>query len=157
MPTFLSKLLMLAVVLSICRALLSRQAGFDQEKQMETEKLTLKISPLSAPTEELTDRSNEKTKHCAAAPWTELLSLSELKEKRIGLFQRLSGNEVRGIAGENDCDVCVSRLTCLLFFRFKKPTIHHCFVPHFSNGRRKSPSLSYHSFPLSNELSKRCY
>ena len=72
-----------------------------------------------------------------------------------GLFQRLSGNAVRGIAGKNDCDVCVSRLICRLFFGFGKPTIDHCCVPRFSNGRRMSPSLSYHSFPLSSELRKR--
>ena len=55
---------------------------------------------------------------------------------------------------KNDCDVCVSRLICHLFFDFGKPTIDHCCVPRFSNGRRTSPSLSYHSFPLSSELRK---
>ena len=50
--------------------------------------------------------------------------------------------------------MCVSRLICHLFFDFGKPTIDHCCVPHFPNGRRTSPSLSYHSFPLSSELRK---
>ena len=60
-----------------------------------------------------------------------------------------------GIAGESDCDVCVSRWICHLFFGSAKPTLAHCCVPCFSNGRRTSPSLSYHSFPLSSELRKR--
>ena len=54
----------------------------------------------------------------------------------------------------NNCDVCDSRLICHLFFDFGKPTIDHCCVPRFSNGRRTSPSLSYHSFPLSSGLRK---
>ena len=54
----------------------------------------------------------------------------------------------------NDCDVCVSRLICHLFFDFGKPAIDHCCVPSFSNGCRTSPSLSYHSFPLSSERRK---
>ena len=54
----------------------------------------------------------------------------------------------------NDCDVCVSGLICHLFFDFGKPTIDHCCLPRFFNGRRTSPSLSYHSFPLSSELRK---
>ena len=71
-----------------------------------------------------------------------------------GLFQRLSGNEVRGIAGEKLRCVCFSFDICHLFFDFGKPTIDHCCVPRFSNGRRTSPLLSYHSFPLSSELRK---
>ena len=54
----------------------------------------------------------------------------------------------------NDCDVCVSGLIWHLFVDFGKPTIDHCCVPRFFNGRRTSPSLSYHSFPLSSELRK---
>ena len=74
-----------------------------------------------------------------------------------GLFQRLSGNEVRGIAGEKRLRYVFlpnSGLICHLFFDFGKPTIDHCCVPRFSKGRRMSPSLSYHSFPLSSELRK---
>ena len=70
------------------------------------------------------------------------------------LFQRLSGNEVRGIAGEK-------RLRCVCFsfdlsslFRFWRAIVH-CFVPRFSIRRRTSLSLSYHSFPLLSELRKR--
>ena len=54
----------------------------------------------------------------------------------------------------NDCEVCVSRLICHLIFDFGGQTIHHCFVPRFSNGCRLSLSLSYQSFPLSSELRK---
>ena len=60
-----------------------------------------------------------------------------------------AGTRYGASPARNDCDVCVSRLICHLFFDFGKPTIDHCCVPRFSNGRRTSPSLSYHSFPLS--------
>ena len=52
----------------------------------------------------------------------------------------------------NDCDVCVSGLIRNLFFDFGKATNDNCCVPRFSNGRRTSPSLSYHSLPQSSEL-----
>ena len=64
------------------------------------------------------------------------------------------GTRYGASSARNDCDVCVSRLICHLFFDFGKPTIDHCCVPRFPNGRRTSPSLSYHSFPLSSELWK---
>ena len=70
------------------------------------------------------------------------------------LFRRLSGNEVRSIAGEKLLRCGASPLICRLFFDFGAPTIDssHCFVPRYSNGRRTSLSLSYHSFPLSRAL-----
>ena len=78
---------------------------------------------------------------------TVVLSIEDFSKD--GLGTRYGASPAR-----NDRDVCVSRLICHLVFDFGKPTIDHCCVPRFSNGRRTNPSLSYHSFPLSSELSK---
>ena len=52
-----------------------------------------------------------------------------------------------------DCVVCFSRLICHLFSILEsQPSITVVFL--FSNGRRTSPSLSYHSFPPASELRK---
>ena len=85
-------------------------------------------------------------------------TLGEMHGNR-GLFQRLSGNEVRGIAGEKRLRcVCfsfdMSSLFEILILESQPSIPVECCVPRFFNGRRTSPSLSYHSFPLSSELRK---
>ena len=73
-----------------------------------------------------------------------------------GLFQRLCGNEVRSIAGEKR-RLCVCFWLDLSFLsRFWKANHRSPLCSSLSNGRRTSPSLSYHSFPLSSELRKHC-
>ena len=104
-------------------------------------------------------RGKEKVETCSVVVPSEVGSFGvqwRSSPHNRGLFQRLSGNEVRGIA-------CEKRLRCACFwfdlsylFDFGKPTIDHCCLPRFFNGRRTSPSLSYHSFPLSNELRNPC-
>ena len=52
------------------------------------------------------------------------------------------------------CDACVSHLSFHISSAFGN-AIQHCCGPRCSNRRRTSPSLSFHSFPMSSELGKR--
>ena len=86
-------------------------------------------------------------------PW-HALSLQKYLYAIEDFSKDCPGTRYGALLARKDCDVCASGLICHLFFDFGKPTIDHCCVPRFSNGRRTSPSLSYHSFPLSSELRK---
>ena len=82
--------------------------------------------------------------------WTHTLTTGQHGE----LFQRYSRNKVQGITGEDQ----LQRVDVFLSFsslRFWKSYHRSLLWSRFSGGRRTSPSLSNHAFPLSSELRKR--